>query len=246
MTELTRNNVCDKHGAYIEKGTRFDMLSEQPTTIWHKCPACITERKEQDEARKAAIEWASVMRDASIPVRFRGKTMSNYTPDQQNAKAFGIVQDYASDPEKTKSDGRCLVLIGDYGTGKTHLAVGIIDAFAHAGIRSLYTTLDALLIGYKASFNREGPQEHEVMAHYRNMPLLVIDEVGLHRGSEEDARIISNIMDGRYADMRCTVIVSNLSAAELSAEVGDRVIDRMREGGGKLAVFKGASKRAGV
>jgi hypothetical protein len=39
------------------------------------------------------------------------------------------------------------------------------------------------------------------------------------------------------------VFVTNLDAAKLTAEVGERVIDRLREDGGTFLLFKGESWR---
>lgn len=62
------------------------------------------------------------------------------------------------------------------------------------------------------------------------MPLLVLDEIGVSRGSEWEAEQLFTVVDERYRLERPTVVVSNLPAGEIKQLVGDRVYDRLREG----------------
>lgn len=246
METKTRKSVCEIHGEYDEVGMLMEIIGMSKMK-WMGCPVCAKQRAEESEKTALANRFIGIMRNSGIPSRFRDKEMASYQCEPANNAAYAMVSDYIVDPIKTREQGRCLIIIGDYGTGKTHLAVGIIKAFAMAGISALYTTADGMIRGYKESYTKSsGLDETTVFSHYANRDLLVIDELGYQRGSEEDRRIVTNIMDARYGAMRCTVIISNLTMAQVSEELGDRVIDRMREGGGKLAVFKGASKRAGV
>lgn len=246
METKTRQSVCMIHGEYEEKSFAVELIGLSKLH-WLGCPDCAKQR--EDKRNKAAAEnkFISIMRSSGVPTRFRDKTIAGYECAPENKTAFAIVDGFLSDPAKTLAAGRCLVIAGHYGTGKTHLAVAIIREFAMSGISAMYTTADGLIRGYKASYDRaNGLDESAVFASYAGKDLLVIDELGYQRGSEEDRRILTNIMDARYGAMRSTVIISNLTMQQIAEELGDRVIDRMREGGGKVALFLGSSKRAGV
>src|SRR5699024_7684074 len=85
--------------------------------------------------------------DALIPKRFQGKTFDEYradTPDQQ--KALDSCKEYAFNFDEHLSAGRCLILCGNPGTGKTHLAASIANYLVaetkHTAIyRSLFSIL---------------------------------------------------------------------------------------------------------
>ena len=53
-------------------------------------------------------------------------------------------------------------------------------------------------------------------------------------------------MNGRYEQMRPTIVLSNLVRDELSAYLGARVLDRLTEGGGVVVAFDWDSYRPHV
>ncbi len=54
-------------------------------------------------------------------------------------------------------------------------------------------------------------------------------------GSEAEKLILFEIINTRYEKMKPTILISNLPLEELSAFIGERVIDRMSDGGCTLA-----------
>ena len=53
-----------------------------------------------------------------------------------------------------------------------------------------------------------------------------------------------DIIDGRYQEMKPTILISNLAIAGIKDLIGERVIDRLREDGGKLVSFDWPSYRS--
>lgn len=118
--------TCDRHGAYEAQVFRDDRRSG--------CPACAEEAREKREAE----EWAAQRRQgavaklerrlgsAMIPPRFTGKTFETYraeTPEQK--KALASCRRYAEQFTENAQGGRCMLLLGKTGTGKTHLAAAV-------------------------------------------------------------------------------------------------------------------------
>jgi DNA replication protein DnaC len=81
--------------------------------------------------------------------------------------------------------GEPVVLLGDSGTGKTHLLIGLGTAAAEAGRRVRYLTCAALVNELvEAADDR---QLSRVIARYARLDLLCLDEVGCApRGAEEE------------------------------------------------------------
>ena len=73
--------------------------------------------------------------------------------------------------------------------------------------------------------------------------LLVIDEVGAQFGSDTEKLFIFDIIDGRYQDMKPTILISNLDIAGIKDVIGERCVDRLREGGGSMIAFNWESSR---
>ena len=73
--------------------------------------------------------------------------------------------------------------------------------------------------------------------------LLILDEVGVQFGSDAEKLILFEIINTRYQDMKPTILISNLTLVELGKYIGERVVDRMREGGGAILSFDWDSYR---
>jgi DNA replication protein DnaC len=53
-----------------------------------------------------------------------------------------------------------------------------------------------------------------------------------------------DVINARYGAQRPTLVISNLDLAGLREDLGERVLDRLRENDGRMLVFKGKSWRA--
>ncbi|KUJ68241.1 hypothetical protein ACZ90_20135 [Streptomyces albus subsp. albus] len=73
-------------------------------------------------------------------------------------------------------EGRPLVLIGDSGTGKSHLLIGVGAAIAEAGLSVRYTTTSALV--NELAEADAARRLSSVIARYSKVDLLYLDEFG--------------------------------------------------------------------
>jgi len=76
-----------------------------------------------------------------------------------------------------------------------------------------------------------------------DLDLLVIDEVGVQRGTDNEREILFSIINSRYNNLKPTVLLSNLSLKEVRAYIGERTFDRLKEDGGQIIVLNGDSYR---
>ena len=137
-----------------------------------------------------------------------------------------------------------MILVGTPGTGKTHLACAAMREVIEQGNSARYTTVSDFSRAIRATFNRKAEKtDGEVLDEYVDQCLLVIDEVGSSSGSDHEKQALFDLINRRYNAVRPTMILSNLSAPELSEYLGDRIMDRLRQGGGKLLVLNWESYR---
>jgi DNA replication protein DnaC len=73
--------------------------------------------------------------------------------------------------------------------------------------------------------------------------LLILDEVGVQFGSDFEKNLLFEVLNSRYESRRPSVILSNLSQPEVQNYLGERVVDRIREDGGRVMTFDWASHR---
>lgn len=228
---------CDKHGAYEARVLTL-MADSKPIRLG--CPTCaaihraeVEAREQQRAQREAEMMLRARVGAIGIPARFSDRTLDSYIaelPGQIRALEAARTMAESSQP------GISLILCGAPGSGKTHLACGIGLRFAQNGKTALFRTVLGAVRHIKDTY-RHGSErsESEAIADLIRPDLLILDEVGVQTGSEHEKMLVFEIVNERYQQNRSTILISNLTPAELSAYLGDRLIDRFREGGGVIA-----------
>ena len=104
-----------------------------------------------------------------------------------------------------------LLLIGPVGTGKTHLAVGIIkELMSRKGVPCLFYDYRELLKQIQNSYNASvQTTEMEVLRPIFETEVLVLDELGAVKPTEWVWDTVSHILNTRYNDKRTTIITTN-------------------------------------
>lgn len=235
---------CPTHGIEFERSETAGVISA--------CPSCEDERaaawraSEEDRDRSEAVtRWAAKLERAGIPKRFQSKTLDAYVPTlegQHKAKAWA--RDYANNFGDTVASGRSALLIGRPGTGKSHLAVGIALHVLEKGGTAWFGTVQQAVRSVKDTWSKGNAKTESDAIRAMTAPdLLVLDEVGVQFGSDFEQHLLFDVLNDRYANMRPTILLSNLDADEVQKFLGERVIDRLREDGGKVMVFDWDSYR---
>ncbi len=240
---------CDQHGEYQSQHVTLGR-----TGFWTTCPAC-TEAGTKSDAQKIIDEinagrrqavMNNTMQRAAIPPRFMDRRFANYRATCPNsAKALETVREYAENFADSLSSGRSLILMGTVGTGKTHLAASAAHALIAQGYTAVFTSVLSAVRSVKETYGHGATQTERQAINALIAPdLLIIDEVGVQFGSATEEMILFEIINGRYEQMKPTIIISNLAMEPLKKYLGERVFDRLREGGGKAVVFNWESHRA--
>jgi DNA replication protein DnaC len=143
------------------------------------------------------------------------------------------------------TEGRCLILSGKSGRGKTHLAVAIAYRAIQNGFEAFFTTA-AKLIDDLSGASREG-RLREALVRYTHPHLLVIDEVGYLGYGDDAANVLFHVVNDRHLRKRSMVFTTNkalgswgrvLHDPDLAAAIVDRILER-----GRLIPLDGPSLR---
>lgn len=258
--EMTRTARCHKHGEYISLGHRVEW-SKEP--YWDGCNQCAEDRRSEDEHREEKRKqriFATTLAAVGIPLRFKrfnGKILDNFeVADATHAKALEVARSYVAKFDEHLAVGRCVVIIGPVGTGKTHLALGIAEAIFrgsywlepgsdHASCRRVrYTGQGDLIREMREAWRRDSTEtESNSLGRLAKLDLLIIDEIGVGFGSEAEQVQLTELIDARYRDVKPTVIVSNLTLPEVEECLGDRAYDRLWEAAPIVVRLTGESYR---
>lgn len=177
------------------------------------------------------------------------RTFQNFcTENVDQEKILNICKSYTENLESVCENGTSLIFAGNSGTGKTHLACAIINFFIDNAKSACYTTVLRMIRRLKASWDRGSSTEVEgdVLKALLEPVLLVIDEVGVQYGSEAEKILFFEVINQRYENIKPTILISNENEQNLRRYIGDRVFDRMLEGGGMVLTFNWGSMRSKI
>jgi DNA replication protein DnaC len=229
----TNRAHCETHGEYES------VLMNVGQPRWTGCPECSKQSIAAHEAARALaqpeelrrLQAQAMLEAAGVPRRLQAATLKTYVSETESQQAaHKLVCDYAKNLSEKLDSGDGLIMMGNMGTGKTHLAVGLIRVATRThSVLSRYVTAPALFSRVRASYSGNGETEADILAEYANTPLLVLDEIGVGKGSDNEMNLIYALLGRRYDECRPTVIVTNLMSEDLKAWLGERVVDRLRE-----------------
>jgi DNA replication protein DnaC len=200
----------------------------------------------QDCVCRVERRAARMLGKAQIPRRYEHCTLENYETNFPSShrslgtalmRAKKFVESY---PLETGGTG--LLLTGSIGVGKTHLAVGILQALvAERGATGLFFDYRDLLKQVQNSYNRQvAATELEILAPVFEAEVLVLDELGASKPTDWVWDTVAHILNTRYNDRRTTIITTNYAnlgplgsepgarGAVREETLGDRIGERMR------------------
>lgn len=247
----TETRQCDTHGEY-----EAQKMSLPIGERWSDCPACMSERLRREDqaiAEQAMIERKraqveAMLGRAAIPKRFIDRTFENYQQDNEGqGKAWRAAKRYADDWADNVNRGSSLIMCGRPGTGKTHLAVAISRVVMDKGGSVYFGRLIDMTRQVMETYNRNSQKTaREVIQDLVKPDLLILDEVGHQRGTDEERLILFDVINARYEQCKPVILITNLDMAGLRQYLDERAEDRLREGGGRAIIFDWESYRARV
>ena len=161
---------------------------------------------------------------AMLTPRFMDKDFSNFVSSTLRQQAVvDRAQLWTSDFTIPGSD---LVLIGNTGTGKDHLATAIAKVIISKGMTVLYSDAEKLHRRIRDGYRIEKEPEQSVMDTYASVDLLVINELGI-RTSDALTGMLTEISNDRVNNMKKTIWIGNLSIKMFEEKLGDRAFDRI-------------------
>jgi DNA replication protein DnaC len=212
------------------------------------------ERYAVDCECKAHRRAARLLQRSAIPKRYEHCTLESFEPgfnkaDQSLAAACMMAKNFVAGYPVT-TEGRGLLLTGRMGVGKTHLAVGILQALIlEKGVRGLFCDYRELLKRIQESYNpRVATTELQILTPVFEAEVLILDELGAQKPTDWVWDTVALILNTRYNDKRTTLITTNypnlpersraatgsatdkdvIRNAARDETLGDRITERMR------------------
>lgn len=155
-----------------------------------------------------------IIDNSQIPAAYKTMTFANYRRHERNEKAVTYAKQVASGIEK-----QGMFLTGFTGTGKTHLAIAVLQEWMQNGHTGAFYTVPELMLQLRRLID-ENKAEAEYIDRLTAVEMLVLDDLGAEKDSEWVLERLFMIINNRYIHGRITVITSNLMLEELEQRGG--------------------------
>jgi DNA replication protein DnaC len=202
---------------------------------------------EAEQARRSfdCAEWVINLSRTGLTDWLARATFDAFVPE--NAQQAGYkkqVRDYCA-ALLSGNLGRSswLVLYGNYGTGKTHLAAAVLhEAMAH-GLRCRFRVWPQWIESLQATFNGQG-DSGAIVNELKDGQVVVLDDLDNQHTTEWVQEKLYTALNSRYNTNKPTILTFNHTPTEMEAWLGPALSDRMLEKAFASVKFEGLSHRS--
>ena len=188
--------------------------------------------KKEEKIRKGNVLKAirhrivPLLLKAGVPRRFLNCTLANYQTNQKTQFILDAIARFLKN-----KDANGLLIFGPTGVGKTHLAVSLAREFLLRGEDVLFRNLHRLFLEIRNSFDPNCDHEEtekSLLDQYKDVPVLILDDLGSEQVSAWSIKMLSMIMNDRYESVhRRLIITSNLNVKEIERLYAPRISSRI-------------------
>ncbi len=170
------------------------------------------------------------MRDIANLSAYADKTLDNFVTEREGlpakhkntlASAVERARTYAAKPEGW------LLITGFNGTGKTHLAAGVANVVVAKHHALMFVTAPDLFDHLRRTYQEDSDEGYdEVFERVRNIPFLVLDDLGVENQSTWVTEKLFQLLNHRYIHRLPTIITSNIIPEHFPPRLSSRMLDQ--------------------
>lgn len=201
------------------------------------CPICngtgwkIVERAGLSGATRCSCSEATFARvnkeNSGIPPNYRHASLGNFdvptpvdNPIAANTLSLARTKVLSYIRQFPTGDKPGILLVGDSGTGKTHLAVATLQALIELGHHGVFFDYQNLLDRIRSSYDAtSGATDREAYRSALEAEILLLDDLGAHRVTEWVEDTVTSILTYRCNHQKPLIATTNLSDPDITGNV---------------------------
>lgn len=176
----------------------------------------LEEEKKLELMQEFSKKVEKIIKNSKMSKRNLSYKFDNFESNNSNQKVFNNLKNY-SEKLVNGIEKKGLILVGNNGVGKTHLACSIANKLIENGTSVIYGTLINLLAELRNSYDTyNNISEMEIIKLYENVDLLIIDDLGKEKPSEWGLEKLFTIVNSRYENNLPVIITTNYNQNSLA------------------------------
>lgn len=236
-------DALKKLQAIMPEGVKPKFANSEEWRKWQDEQGRISSAGVADQNRAAKVK--SVMGRSGIQELHMDCSFDNFVVSNElQAKALHRAKSWLN---KSSENFGGFIFSGSCGTGKNHLASAIGNKLLEYGKSILVITVPDMMMKFRETYQKGSTvTESQLMDMFCRVDLLVLDDVGVQHGKTNESVLLFQIIDRRASSRKATSILTNLDDKQLTEVLSERVVDRLRMGGGIWVNFDWESYRKNV
>ena len=185
----------------IERYEKYQMQNRERQRKYRE------KHKSENEKRKRFRDIINkIYKQNYVGRKFQEQNFENFNINLENEMAVKVAKAYTNKSiEKMQNDG--LIITGESGVGKTHLAASIANKLIENDKIVLMGRLTMLLDMIKETFRDNTKSENELIELYSNVDMIIIDDLGTEKISQWSLEKLYTIIQNRNEN-RLPIIIT--------------------------------------
>lgn len=152
----------------------------------------------------------------------------NYESNLETMEAYATAKSYSKSFGEIRVARRnSIMLMGQVGSGKTHLAMAISNTLLDSSVGVIYMPYRSIITKIKQSITDEENYQREIN-RYKEAQVLFIDDLFKGRITEADINVMFEIVDYRYFKKSPIIVTTEKTIDEL-IEIDEAIGSRLYE-----------------